>query len=545
MYTINKSNWQENFPFKESRDAQERIIDAVLDGFLNQNKKYAVIEAGTGIGKSAIGLTLAGYLNKNMLVNDEEYSNSSYFLTTQKILQDQYEKDFFEKGMVSLYSSTNYSCQRKKGNMCSDTQAEIKAGDMQHEACRFDCVYKIKKNDFMNSAFGVTNFSYFLTEINYAKKLPKKKLMIIDEAHNLENELTKFIEISVSTFFAERVLKLTPPNPDDLNTQLRVFNWIENTYFPALKSRKEFMEKQINNMGLGGKLQDHLTLLKQVDMMKSHYGKIDKFLSLYDKENWVCEMESTEKMGYIKFNFRPIDISQYAKEYLLSFAEKVIFMSATIVSHQGYIETLGLNPDDVICVREASPFDPKNKPTIFHPAGSMSSNNIDNTLPKLVTYIKALMDNHKNDKGIIHTHSTKIAQYIKNNIKSGRLLLAHGADRDKMLKQHATSDKPTILLSPSMSEGVDLKDDLSRFQIICKVPFPYLGDKVVRKKMHKWNWWYDTQTIRTIIQSVGRSIRNENDHAITYILDSDWERVYDKNYDLFPQDFHKSYVVVF
>ena len=542
--TINESHWGMYFPFSKSREAQSRIIDAVLNGFQN-GKKYAVIEAGTGIGKSAIGVTLARYLNGNLPVVDEDtFVNGSYFLTTQRILQDQYEKDFFDKGLISLYSSTNYKCQRKKGNTCADTQAEIKAGDTQNDKCKFDCVYKDKKKAFIDGQLGVTNFSYFLTEINYSKKLPKKKIMIIDEAHNLENELTKFIEISVSTFFAERILKLNVPKEEELNTQLRVFNWIENTYFPALKSRKEFMEKQIENMGLGTKLQDHLALLKQVDMMKGHYSKIQKFLSLYDKENWICETEATEKMGYIKFNFKPIDISQYAKEYLLDYAEKIVFMSATIVSHEGYIETLGLDSKDVICVREASPFNPQNKPVVFTPIGSMSSNNIDTTLPNLVKAIKSLMDEHKNDKGIIHTHSVKVAQYIKDHIKTGRLLLAHGADRDKMLQQHSTTDKPTILLSPSMSEGVDLKDDLSRFQIICKIPFPYLGDKVVRKKMHKWKWWYDTQTIRTIIQSVGRSIRNENDHATTYILDSDWERVYAKNKELFPQDFHESYVKI-
>ena len=216
-------------------------------------------------------------------------------------------------------------------------------------------------------------------------------------------------------------------------------------------------------------------------------------------------------------------------------------MSATIVSAEGYMETLGLDAKDVVIVKEPSPFNPQNKPTVFSPVGSMSANNIDATLPNLVKAIKSLMEEHKDQKGIIHTHSVKVAKYIKDNIKSGRLLMAHGQDRDKMLQQHSTSDKPTILLSPSMAEGVDLKDDLSRFQIICKIPFPYLGDKVVRKKMHKWKWWYDTQTIRTIIQSVGRSIRNENDHATTYILDSDWERVYAKNKELFPTDFHDSY----
>ncbi len=172
----------------------------------------------------------------------------------------------------------------------------------------------------------------------------------------------------------------------------------------------------------------------------------------------------------------------------------------------------------------------------------MSAGNIDETLPKLVNFVKKIMEEHKNEKGIIHTHSTKVAEYLKNHIKSGRLLLAHGYDRDAVLKQHTTSEKPTILLSPSMAEGVDLKDDLSRFQIVCKVPFPYLGDKVVRKKMNKWKWWYDTQTIRTVIQSIGRSIRNEKDYAVTYILDSDWERVYNKNKELFSEDFHESYV---
>ena len=84
-----------------------------------------------------------------------------------------------------------------------------------------------------------------------------------------------------------------------------------------------------------------------------------------------------------------------------------------------------------------------------------------------------------------------------------------------------------------MTEGVDLKDDLSRFQIICKVPFPYLGDKLIRKKMNKWNWWYDLQPAKTVIQSVGRSVRSETDTAVTYILDSSWERFYKKNHSYY------------
>jgi Rad3-related DNA helicase len=55
--------------------------------------------------------------------------------------------------------------------------------------------------------------------------------------------------------------------------------------------------------------------------------------------------------------------------------------------------------------------------------------------------------------------------------------------------------------------------------------------------MHKWAWWYPLQTAKTIVQSVGRSIRSVDDHAVTYILDSNWESFYRKNKHMFPPDF--------
>ena len=87
-----------------------------------------------------------------------------------------------------------------------------------------------------------------------------------------------------------------------------------------------------------------------------------------------------------------------------------------------------------------------------------------------------------------------------------------------------------------MMEGVDLHDNLSRFQIICKVPFPYLGDLVVQKRMERNKMWYPYMTAKSVIQSLGRSIRNEYDFAESYILDADWERFYKNNRNMFPRD---------
>ncbi len=55
-------NYQPHFPYKIIRPAQSTAIEFALDTFLNSEKKYAIIEAGTGVGKSAIGFTIASYL---------------------------------------------------------------------------------------------------------------------------------------------------------------------------------------------------------------------------------------------------------------------------------------------------------------------------------------------------------------------------------------------------------------------------------------------------------------------------------------------------
>jgi Rad3-related DNA helicase len=201
---------------------------------------------------------------------------------------------------------------------------------------------------------------------------------------------------------------------------------------------------------------------------------------------------------------------------------------------------LGITDDDVSFMSIPSPFDSNNHPIFAFPIAKMSAGTIDADLPKLVEAIKSILEQHPKEKGIIHAHSYKIASYIKQHVKNKRLIFHGSEDRHKKLEEHMRSKEPTVIVSPSMQEGVDLKDNLSRFQIICKVPYPYLGDKIVKKRMHRWGWWYSFETAKTVVQSLGRSIRNENDHAASYILDVDWQRFYGSNSHLFPETFKKS-----
>lgn len=531
------------FPFDHAREQQADAIEKTIEAFRN-GKKFVIIEAGTGVGKSAIGVAINRYFNtpegKRTAPSIGEYVKGGYFVTTQKILQEQYVSDFGgRKGdMLSLKSSSNFQCRFHKKNTCADSLRALSCADKSSKffrTCAYNCTYRKSKEEFIAGSEGITNFSYFLAETQYAGKLKPRNVLVIDEAHNIELQLSKFIEITISEKFAAQVLKLSWPGELTLHKSVK---WIKETYLPKLNSHLAFVKKSIEKyVGMMDRINEFTSLAKKLEMLDKHQCKVNRFLEAYTPENWVVSHQEAYGQKMRKIEFKPIDISTFSHDLLFKLGHKVVLMSATILDKDAFCESLGIPDEKAEFIYYPSPFPAENKPILYNPIGSMSSKAINMTLPKLAQAVKMIIDGHRGEKGIIHCHSYKVARYLKNNIRSNRLLIHGSDDRDSILQKHIKSKNNTVLLSPSMTEGVDLKDDCSRFQIICKVPYPYLGDKLVKKRMHKWKWWYPLQTAKTIVQSVGRSIRHEKDHAVTYILDGDWERFYNRNKKFFPQDF--------
>jgi Rad3-related DNA helicase len=532
--------WVKNFPYKDVRQQQQAAIEKIIDCMLNNDKRFFALEAGTGVGKSAIGLTIARTITDNVPTIENNCSSGAYFLTTQKILQEQYVDDFSKFGLKSLKGTSSYPCNFKKQNNCHDSAIELKmldSGTAFWRACTFDCNYKNAKSEWLESNLSITNFSYFMTAANYQSFIKQRQILIIDEAHNIETELSKFIEITISEKFASGVLGLEM-DESSISTSRKSYKWINEVYFPKLSSHLDFMLGEIEKYtSLKNNLEQFKKISNQLKLLQSHHQKIEQFLSVYEKDNWSFEINKSDIKKYKKLMFKPIDVSQFAEQYLFKYGHKVLFMSATLLSADKFAEGLGIDKDNIESISIESPFPVKNRPIVFAPVGKMSAGSIDTTLPNLASAIEQILLQHEDDKGIIHVHSYKIANYLERHIKSKRLLFPNADNRDDILLKHKTSKKPTVLVSPSMTEGVDLYGDSSRFQIICKIPYPYLGDKLVSKRMHRWDWWYPFQTVKTIIQSVGRSIRSADDSAVTYILDSDWKRFFGQHKALFPEDF--------
>ena len=245
-----------------------------------------------------------------------------------------------------------------------------------------------------------------------------------------------------------------------------------------------------------------------------------------NKNNFVVNDPFNDERGNFRsVSVKPLDISKYVKTFFDM--ENQVFMSATI-DKDSFCENAGLDPDKVGFVdTPRSPFPPDSRRINFLNTRKLSYSSSRDDELAVIKKIDDIMTQHSTERGLILTSSEKKCVDIRNNLSEKnrqRIRICHsrnenGMTQDEVLQEHAF-DEDGVLLSSSLWEGVDLKDDLSRFQIIAKVPYPNLSEKRTKDKMKKFPLWYKSQTLTKLLQGFGRSIRSENDWAVTYVLDS-------------------------
>jgi Rad3-related DNA helicase len=222
-------------------------------------------------------------------------------------------------------------------------------------------------------------------------------------------------------------------------------------------------------------------------------------------------------------------------------------MSATILSKDYLCKTAGVDPAHVKFIRiENSDFPVDNRKIYLKNTAWLSAKTMQDSMPKIAREVDLILSRHRDHKGIIHTTSYLQLQFIKDNIskENASRLIETGSslDRSEVLDLHYSSKKPTVLISPSLHLGVDLKDDLSRFQIIVKVPYPDLTDKKIAAKKERDPKWYTWNTVLRLVQAYGRSVRSKDDFATTYILDSSISYLLKSSQDLVPKWFTEAIV---
>ena len=502
----------ENFPFYQPRLGQFEIIQDIDDA-IKQGYKYIILEAGTGTGKSAIATTLA------------KMYGSAYILTMTKQLQSQYNNEF-EFPLVK--GRSNFSCL----NDGLDVTCDMGTCKTSPTSSKFFCPYGVAKNptldaelafedsfggtvfyqsadhchywqqkaNAINSPITLMNYDYAIAELNYVKHFGTRSLLILDEAHNIESKLMNTMEVNLYNYRLEKDISKVISKETLKDGELE--DWLLEV--EAISESYEDIDIKDLSKNKAERIQSTVSRLK----------KLKKNLET-EPENWVIDSDENG------VSFKPLRVHHYAKNSLLKYGDVVIFMSATILSSTLFSKWLGLSPDEVYHIKVDSPFTKEKRPIILNLAGKMSKNRIKKTAPKTIPILKEILEKHKDEKGLIHTNSYKCQHFINNNLINSRLISHNSDNRERILSYFEKDENPLVLVSPSMSEGVDLPYDKCRFQVIYKVPFPYLGDKQINMRRKTDQKWYAYKTVMTLMQAYGRGMRAEDDYCYTYILDSD------------------------
>ena len=459
------------------------------------------------------------------------------------------------------------------------------------------CEYFNQLNMALTSSHSIFNYSIFLALLPNKKSLPERELLVLDEGHLLETEIVKFRGLTISKRRWKRYipdLKIIDYGYDDIE------NWIDflievETKMLGLTGNSSFteslaMERKVKyNYGKGkvSSLEGHKRnnnnnnkkkIVSASDLFDSDEEIAQKYTDdesisrkstaanlgdelaidalrdierltrtinniLANQKNWIVSEIKKENYEVVRVELKPLDISTNCKS-IFEKCSKTLIMSATILDYQVFCRNVGLNPDEVKFIQIPSDFPLERRPIIPLNVAYLNYNNLQSN--EIILAIAKIVDNlmtlHKNDKGIIHTTSYEQLNFIKENISqtNARRLLVTDPEiqRDDVILEHTKSTtKPTVLISPSLHTGLDLKNELSRFQIITKVPYPNKSDRWTNAKREVDAKWYYWQTALKLIQAYGRSVRSKDDWAKTYVLDSAFGYFVKKNKDMLPSWF--------
>jgi len=216
--------------------------------------------------------------------------------------------------------------------------------------------------------------------------------------------------------------------------------------------------------------------------------------------------------------------------------KKIFLLSATISMSE--VEDLGLSRRRVKMYEAPSGIPPERRPAIYYPIGSMSYRNIGETIEDVAEFILACAETEKG-KGFVHA-TYGVAARLKAILGDHPRILFHSRNTKKRRFEHWLASDNLIFVGSGMTEGLNLKGDLARWQIITKCPYPSLKDPAISAKRELDETWYAWVTIREILQAYGRVCRGPQDYGKTFIVDSSFNRLYNTYRDLIPKWFQEA-----
>lgn len=480
-------------------DYQRPIVDEII-GHYDDGVDLVCLDAPTGAGKTLIAEVVRQVLRQRAV-----------YICTTKTLQWQVAHDFDHARVIqgrANYTPTDAE-EDSLGNLptCADC-------DLRDESCSYcfhspSCPYTVAKSEAVNADLPILNTAYFMGECQSPRsKFAGWPFVIADEMDTLESEIMRHVSISISPGL-RRFLNLSPPQ-----YKTKEESWA--AWFEYAIPHIEFRMKKISGDSLANKRRR-----QQLDRLVENMTAIHA-----DMEGWVYDGYQSDRI-----EFKPKTVSKLGNDILWQHGDRWLAMSATVISPEARMEALGFT-GSWAPVFAPSVFPVEHRPIYYCPTTFMTNKNKDRAWPEMKVGLHAVIDQFPNDRILVHTHSYSLTAYLRDNLTTDRPVFAYAnsKERDQAIADYDATEG-AVLLAPSLDRGFDGIDDRCRVVVLCKVPYPSLGDKQISARLHTTKDgenWYAMKTAESIVQMAGRGMRHENDSCTVIVLDSMFGTFYSK-----------------
>lgn len=531
-----------------ARPHQYDIINEILESYIDNGYKNVVLNAPTGSGKS-----LVAYITSKCLSNIRQIEEKqSFILVHNNSLLKQYKRNHNDISLIN--GSSNYRC-----NITSDTadnciyghlvkkkdKDDLDKKNIKH--CSTTCKYKMSRKFANKNEILLTNYSYFILNRLSTDFLEERLLTVYDEAHTLNDVFVSHNAIIISkeklknviTDLEEIRMSDVKKNLTTVSEKLDIVNksnykklvrTLYNNYQKIIFKINEIIETEAFD------LDEFKHYSNMANRYENEYNKMKDFLDY----NYEHSMEYKNNRVIIK----PIFINSMMEN--ISHSEFNLFMSATI-EEKIFNETMELPNTKFINVEPV--FEKESKQVFFFSMDYINyqylngPNKVSNK-EKIVEYVRDIIESHDNENGMIHTNNFVINEliseelkYIEEELNTKIFAQKSGEKFADVFARYTRYDGNKVLISPSAYEGIDLKDDLARFQIIVKAPYPDMNDERYKFISNNHPDVYKMMTIYKIIQGMGRSTRSDDDYSIVYCLDANIERLFNDKDNIWKDEF--------
>ena len=485
---------------KVPRKSQALVLKEVAEAF-ESGYQNVVIEAPVGSGKSAIAVAVSNFLG------------TSHVLTPRKSLQSQYEGDFPGE-LVGMRGRSYYPCVVSPRKGATTADCYLRTRDPQaYKNCRDeDCPYTGALEWANSKNCVVHNYHSFIYQAALFGRFQERDIIIFDEAHEIPSIVRSFGESRLKLNKVWLPRSFVFPEEWDIDDLLDLLTQI------IVENGSELGEKEIENL-------ENLYMRMEVNK---------EFLT---EDNYVFDLKEDKFSNTIEIAFTPIRVGPLCNKYLYAFGKKRLFMSGTIYSPTTYCSFVGLDPAKTKFIQIPSTVPAENRPIYLKPEYQVDTSfaKWDENFVEIVEKIKKVFEVFKDAKGLIHAPSYKNGLELFAALKdTGRVMIHAPVNLEEKLEEFYSSKGNMVFISPSCQQGVDMKYDRARFQILVRVPYPNTSDAFVNKMREDNFGWYNYQALVIFGQQLGRVVRADDDFGATILLDSRFSKFLTSNRTQLP-----------